>query len=96
MQTLYMFKAGQNVRDGDRLWSCFGFVMVYFEFYGEHHENGRRGQTAGRHSQNPTASGARGALDSSRLHGLRHYRKKLNEALEQDAGSHAAGPSNPA
>ncbi len=30
---------------------------------------------------------------SSRLYGLRNYRKKLNEALEQD---HAAGPSHPA
>jgi putative resolvase len=33
---------------------------------------------------------------SSRLYGLRNYRRKLNEALKQDAQSHAAGPSNPA
>jgi predicted site-specific integrase-resolvase len=33
---------------------------------------------------------------SSRLYGLRNYRKKLNEALKEDMQSHAAGPSNPA
>lgn len=33
---------------------------------------------------------------SSRLYGLRNYRKKLNEALKQDADGHAAGTSNPA
>ena len=33
---------------------------------------------------------------SSRLYGLRNYRKKLNEALKQDAQNHAAGTSHPA
>lgn len=33
---------------------------------------------------------------SSRLDGLRNYRKKLNEALKQDADGHAVGSSNPA
>jgi putative resolvase len=32
---------------------------------------------------------------SSRLYGLRNYRKKLNEALHQDAENHAAGTSHP-
>jgi len=33
---------------------------------------------------------------SSRLYGLRNYRKKLNEALKQDAENHVAGTSHPA
>jgi len=72
--------------------------MIYIAFYGKHHQGGRR-PNGRRHRQEQEM--ARDMMTnvhcfSRRLVGLRNDRKKLSEALKQDADGHAAGTSHPA